>query len=329
MSVMRPSAATDMCRPHLTSSFFSIGSNSRFAPREKPDVAPLCRISAHARSYATALAPALVAAAAVAAIVLLLADNKSAPASRHSLTVAFAAKFDRQPVLSTPGGNLVAANLTDDLALGMPRREPRLTASAIFPTQLVQGFGAAIPPRALCRDAHWQGKDLSQMWFARADCSGAQLQGAKLVGTNFRGANLANAQLQEATAWYANFDRAYLGKANLANADLARASFRQTTLMSANLQHAILKATNMTQANLLGAVLLGANLTNANLQGAILTGARFDGVDLTGANLKGADLSRADLSKARGLTAAQLKLANTDSGTLVPKSMEPAAAPSQ
>ncbi len=186
-----------------------------------------------------------------------------------------------------------------------------------------------IPPRALCRDAHWQGKDLSQVWFAQADCSGAQLQGARLIGANFRGANLANAQLQEVTAWYANFDLAYLGKVNLAHADLARASFRQTTLVNANLQHAILKSCNMTQANLLGATLFGANLAGANLQGAILTGARLDGVDLARANLQGADLSRADLSSARGLTAAQLKLANTDSGTRLPKGIDMAAPLSQ
>jgi uncharacterized protein YjbI with pentapeptide repeats len=47
----------------------------------------------------------------------------------------------------------------------------------------------------------------------------------------------------------------------------------------------------------------------------------MDGVDFTRANLAGADLSRADLRNARGLTAAQLKLANTDSGTRMPEGM--------
>jgi uncharacterized protein YjbI with pentapeptide repeats len=186
--------------------------------------------------------------------------------------------------------------------------------------RLVQVVGA-LPPRALCRNAHWQGADLSQQWFAGADCTEAQLQGARLNGANFRGANLSGAQLQDATMWFANLDSALLIKANLRHADLARASLRQARLEGADLQRAIFKAANLTQANLLGANMRGANFTAANLQDAILTGLVMDGVDFTRANLAGADLSRADLRNARGLTAAQLKLANTDSGTRMPEGM--------
>ena len=50
-----------------------------------------------------------------------------------------------------------------------------------------------------------------------------------------------------------------------------------------------------------------------------MTGLVMDGVDFTQANLAGADLTRADLRNARGLTAVQLKLANTDSGTRMPE----------
>ena len=57
----------------------------------------------------------------------------------------------------------------------------------------------------------------------------------------------------------------------------------------------------------------------ANCQNAILTGLVMDGVNFTRANLAGADLSRANLRLARGLTAAQIKLANTDSGTRMPE----------
>ncbi|MGB6562062.1 MAG: pentapeptide repeat-containing protein [Candidatus Binataceae bacterium] len=178
-----------------------------------------------------------------------------------------------------------------------------------------------LPPRALCRNAHWQGADLSQQGFASADCTNAQFQGARLNGCNFRGANLSGAQMQEATMWFVDLDSARLTKANLRHADLARASLRQASLEGADLEHAILKAANLTQANLLGANMRGANLTAANLQDAILTGLVMDGVDFTRANLAGADLSRADLRNARGLTAAQLKLANTDSGTRMPEGM--------
>ena len=178
-----------------------------------------------------------------------------------------------------------------------------------------------LPPRALCRNAHWQGADLSQQWFAGADCTEAQLQGARLNGANFRGANLTGAQLQDATMWYVNLDSARLIKANLRHADLARASLRQASLEGADLQRAIFKAANLTQANL-----LGANVRERQLYGRQSPGRRFDGPGdgrgrLHRANLAGADLSRADLRNARGLTAAQLKLANTDSGTRMPEGM--------
>lgn len=193
-------------------------------------------------------------------------------------------------------------------------------------SRLIRVFGS-LPPRALCRNAHWQWADLSQLWFASADCTDAQLQNSKLIGTNFRGANLTGAQMQDATMWYADLDSARLTKANLRHADLARATLRQASLEGANLQRAILKAANLTQANLLGANVMQANFTSANLQNAILTGLVMDGVNFTRANLAGADLSRADLRNAIGLTSAQLKLANTDSGTLLPQGMAAASDP--
>jgi uncharacterized protein YjbI with pentapeptide repeats len=206
--------------------------------------------------------------------------------------------------------------------LAPPKASLAAASGSRFPTdaaeRLVQVVGA-LPPRAMCRDAHWQGGDFSREWFAGADCTNAQLQGARLVGTNFRRANLSGAQMQEATMWFANLDSALLVKADLRHADLARASMRKASLESADLRRAILKAANLTQANLLGANMRDANLTAANLQDAVLSGLVMDGVDFTRANLAGADLTRADLRNARGLTAAQLKLANTDSGTRMPE----------
>ncbi len=204
----------------------------------------------------------------------------------------------------------------------------RLESLAMAPAgRLIPVFGS-LPPRALCRNAHWQWQDLSQQWFAGADCTDAQLQSAKLIGTNFRGANLSGAQMQDATMWFVDLDSAHLQKANLRHADVARGSLRRASLEGADLRHAIFKAANLTQANLLGANMRYANLTAANLQGAVLTGLTMDGVNFTRANLAGADLSRADLRNAVGLTAAQLKLANTDSGTRMPEGM-PAAATDQ
>ena len=217
-------------------------------------------------------------------------------------------------------------------ASSMPRLEFPLTTSA---GRLIPVFGT-LPPRALCRNAHWQGADFSHQWFASADCSEAQMQNAQLIGTNFRGANLSGAQMQDAMMWYVDLDSARLIKANLRHADLARGSLRQASLEGADLRRAIFKAANLTQANLLGAQMRGANFTGANLQDAVLSGLVMDGVDFTRANLAGADLSRADLRNAVGLNAAQLKLANTDPGTLMPEGIPavidrpaPASPPSQ
>jgi len=147
--------------------------------------------------------------------------------------------------------------------LASRRPQPRSVASA---GRLIPAFGA-LPPRALCRNAHWQGADLSQQWFAGADCTEAQLQGARLNGANFRGANLTGAQMQDAIMWYVDLDSAHLQKANLGHADLARASLRQASLENADLRRAIFKAANLTGANLLGARMRDANFTAANLQG--------------------------------------------------------------
>jgi uncharacterized protein YjbI with pentapeptide repeats len=182
--------------------------------------------------------------------------------------------------------------------------------------RLTLAFGA-LPPRALCRNAHWQWEDLSQQWFAGADCTDAQLQSARLIGTNFRGAILNGAQMQDAMMWYVDLDSARLLKANLRHADLAKAKLRRANLEQSDLRRAIFKHADLTGANLLGAKMSQADFTGANLQNAILTGLVMDNVNLTGANLAGADLSRADLRYAIGLTADQLKLANTD-GTLTP-----------
>ena len=219
-----------------------------------------------------------------------------------------------------PRPALHARPYTPSDAIYVSRLELLATAPA---GQLIPVFGS-LPPRALCRNAHWQWQDLSQQWFAGADCTEAQLQGARLNGANFRGAILSGAQMQDATMWFVNLDSAHLQKANLRHADVARGSLRQASLEGADLRHATFKAANLTQANLLGANMRYANLTGANLQGAVLSGLAMDGVNFTQANLAGADLSRADLRNAVGLTAAQLKLANTDSGTRMPEGM-PAA----
>jgi uncharacterized protein YjbI with pentapeptide repeats len=252
------------------------------------------------RSYVLGAAAALGAAAVIAS--MLSMDHRPAPA--------------RPALVTRPDASFAITDtaITDTSTFKLL---PTVSAGRLIPV-------FQLPPRALCRDAHWQGADFSGQWFAGADCSGAQLEGARLIGTNFRGANLTGAEMKDAMMWYANLDSARLIKANLKHADLSRASLRQASLEGADLRRAIFKAANLTEANLLGANVREANFTAANLQGAVLTGLVMDRVNFIGANLAGADLSRADLRNALGLTAAQLKLANTDAGTRMPEGL-PAA----
>jgi uncharacterized protein YjbI with pentapeptide repeats len=270
-----------------------------------PTLLQICRARPYARllhdsrpsSFRNYLLGAAATLAAAAVIASMLSVDRSPAAARPALVTRFDASFA----------------MTGASALKIL---PTVSAGRLILVRL--------PPRALCRNAHWQGADLGQQWFAGADCTEAQLEGARLIGTNFRGADLSGAQLEDAVMWYANLDSARLIKANLKHADLSRASLRQASLEGADLRRAIFKAANLTEANLLGANVREANFTAANLQGAVLTGLVMDRVNFIGANLAGADLSRADLRNALGLTAAQLKLANTDAGTRMPEGL-PAA----
>ena len=76
------------------------------------------------------------------------------------------------------------------------------------------------------------------------------------------------------------------------------------------------------QANLHNANLMEANLMEANLGGANLLEADLGGADLRGAILFGADLRGADLGKAMNLTRKQIRTANTDEKTKLPKYLE-------
>src|ERR1700687_1111782 len=293
------SSATRQVRPTMDSSTRNFeGTESSTKEPTSPQMwraRPLRRLPHNSRR--SSFRPYLLGAAATLATAAVIASMLS---------------VDRRPttVRPAPVARLDASSATTDA----PAFELVPTGSAGRLIQVLR-----IPRRAAGRNAHWQGADLGQQWFAGADCSNAQLQGARLISSNFRGANLAGAQMQDAMMWFVNLDSARLIKANLRHADLSRASLRQANLEGADLRRTIFKAANMTQANLLGANLRDANFTGADLQGAVLTGLVMDGVNFTRANLAGADLTRADLRNAMGLTAAQLKLANTDSGTRMPE----------
>lgn len=97
----------------------------------------------------------------------------------------------------------------------------------------------------------------------------------------------------------ADLSRIYLVEANLTGANLQGAYINEVTLTNANLQQA-----NLTSANLGGSYLRGANFLGANLNQSRLFRADFKDAILTQANLQGAVLSRA-----KNLSAQQIKSA--------------------
>jgi hypothetical protein len=123
---------------------------------------------------------------------------------------------------------------------------------------------------------------------SRGDLSGALLAGAQLVEADLSGAEFYRADLSGAQLLGADLSGADLAGANLSDADLYRAD------------------------------LSGARLVGADLSGALLGVADLSGARLGEANLLGATLHRADLRQARGLTQAQLDVAQGDALTQLP-----------
>jgi Pentapeptide repeats (8 copies) len=104
--------------------------------------------------------------------------------------------------------------------------------------------------------------------------------------------------------------------------DLGRISARGLLLRDQDLRGLV-----FSDADLSGSVLAGADLSGVPFQRSVLTntdfqGATLTGVDFTGADLKGASFIGTDLMGSKGLTAAQLAEAKTDSATVRPGSLK-------
>lgn len=101
-----------------------------------------------------------------------------------------------------------------------------------------------------------------------------------LIGANWDGADLHDV----------NFSKANLRQIHLESANLSGANLRGSNLRSAIADNAIFAGANLSGANLMYARLVGANLTKARLTGTDLTAADLTGALLSGANLLGAKL---------------------------------------
>lgn len=104
--------------------------------------------------------------------------------------------------------------------------------------------------------------------------------------------------------------------------DLGRIFARGLMVRNADLRGLIFP-----DSDLSGSVFAGADLTGVPFQRTILPradfqGATLTGVDFSGAVLKGASFVATDLSGTKGLTAAQLGVAKTDSATVRPAGLK-------
>lgn len=119
----------------------------------------------------------------------------------------------------------------------------------------------------------------------RMDCRGKNLSGVQWDGLDvangqFDRANLSQASLVNTDLTNGQFSQANLNGANLGNTNLVNANFYQATLIKANLQ----------QANIINGDFSQADIRQANFAQTDLTNVSFDGANLSGTNLQGAGI---------------------------------------
>jgi len=147
------------------------------------------------------------------------------------------------------------------------------------------------------------------------------LDGLSLVGINLAGANLDAVRFDNSNLDSANFERTSLVETSFVDSELVEAKFNNAKFEAAVLDGAKLEGTEFYYANLHGTYFLRANLKQAIFDEANLVGVKFDnailretsfvGAKLTNTSFVGAKLIGANLSNTQGITASQLKDANT------------------
>ena len=128
---------------------------------------------------------------------------------------------------------------------------------------------------------NFDGLNLENAIFDRADLSNTSFNDAKLSGARLVLSNLAGTDLS-------GID---FSNSNLAGTDLSKNDLTNTVLRGTNLSNSNLSGQDLSDNDLTDTILRGVNLSNANLGNL-----DFSGRDLTGANLSGQDLSDKDLT---------------------------------
>jgi len=146
---------------------------------------------------------------------------------------------------------------------------------------------------------NFDGLNLENAIFDRADLSNTSFNDAKLSGARLVLSNLAGTDLS-------GID---FSNSNLAGTDLSKNDLTNTVLRGTNLSNSNLSGQDLSDNDLTDTILRGVNLSNANLGNL-----DFSGRDLTGANLSGQDLSDNDLTDTilRGVNLSNANLGNLD-----------------
>jgi uncharacterized protein YjbI with pentapeptide repeats len=155
---------------------------------------------------------------------------------------------------------------------------------------------------------NFQGMDLADVNFTRANLSGtnfedanlknANLQQANVTRTRFQAANLHSAMLRDVIGPGAIFYQANLKNADLAQAELPHANFREANLQATDFDRANLEEANFYQADLQQAQLNQTSLFHANFRQAKMTRTQLNGANLQCASLGGAQALLVQISGA-------------------------------
>lgn len=230
-------------------------------------------------------------------------------------------------------GHLIVPAKTDLRAEKGTLFFPTKWSAAIFYPEILSGKGhEKLQNTLVAFKDDLAGLDLAGIDLSGADLGDANLRGtvltrAVLIGTTLRRADLSAADLREsrlsaADLSGATFDKTDLGNADLRNTLLSDADFRGVNFFYADLQGADLSEARLSGEKLSGADFRKVDFSKADLSGAVLGGARLDEANFADAQLLGADLRYADLSKTTGLKPAQLRDAQMDHNTRLPKALK-------
>lgn len=168
---------------------------------------------------------------------------------------------------------------------------------------------------------NFEGAQLQNAYFVKANLPGVNLEEANLLWAVIRSGNFSKAHckgiiLRGVEAEQSNFDSAYLEEANLIESNFCNSSFAGANLSFAHINTKFIDS-NFRNANFFGARIYGssfrnADLTNANFRNTNLTYVDFRNAILKGADFTGAQIEHIDYNGAEITDVINLNTPSTD-----------------